>query len=180
MALHRRKITFRQLDAIRVTGKDFKYNGLPENEFRKFEGVMQQHWKGIADIHYGIRKKKGLKVSNQFANSGIFRKERKNIVIGMKNIYSYNNGETREYGQYLRRNVGGSPGKYVKEFEYTRKSDNKNVVIKDARIKSGWHNGIPNEKRWTAFMADLLSYSKNYLKENIPNIFIGNARKRGK
>jgi hypothetical protein len=166
MVLYRRKITFRQLDAIRVTGKDFKYNGLPENEFRKFEGVMQQHWKGIADIHYGIRKKKGLKVSNQFANSGTFRKERKNIFIGMKNIYSYNNGETREYGQYLRRNVGGSQGRYIPSI--------------DVRIKSGWHNGIPNEKRWTAFMADLLSYSKNYLKENIPNIFIGNARKRGK
>lgn len=167
----RKQITYKQLDALKLVGGEYKNTGLPSRHFKTFSDHVKRHWNTKSHVYYGVRERKGLHTSGQFANSCVLRKHGKYIVISMKNIYSYGSKKrTVEYGQYLRRNVGASKGRY---FTFLP-----NGKFFDRRVRTGVHKGIPNAYRWQWFIGDVKNESKRYLKELIPNTFVMDVRRR--
>lgn len=121
------------------------------NELRDVGVSAQRLWKRDIYTYFDARLKKGQDTSGQLGDSLFFHINLPlNMMLGMRGIF--HNGE--EYGQYLRRGTGPSPGMYWPPF--------------DKRIKRGTHPGISDDP-WKTWMKVFKAYLRVAVRKEVEN-----------
>lgn len=136
-----------------------RMKGLYGSNDTRFRDGCKNYWRNNIYNTYNKRKSMGLRVSGQLGEALDIQKDSNRYTFIMKDIYRESGGVLYEYGQFLRRDVGGSPGRYYKIHPV--------LGFYDKRVKYGYHKGAKNSIRWKSWNDKFTKYIERSLKDAI-------------